>query len=75
MAVSCHFREHVIKPDKAIYTMLLERYNLVADECAFIDDTERNIVAANQLGIHGIIHNSYEETSEELKSLEYVNIP
>ena len=38
------FREHVIKPDKAIYTMLLERYNLVADECAFIDDTERNIV-------------------------------
>lgn len=63
------FREHVIKPDKAIYTMLLERYNLVADECAFIDDTERNIVAANQLGIHGIIHNSYEETSEELKKL------
>ncbi len=63
------FREHVIKPDATIYTMLLERYNLVADECAFIDDTERNITAANQLGIHGIVHNSYEETVSELKKL------
>ena len=32
--------EHVIKPDEKIYRLLLERYNLNAEECFFIDDRE-----------------------------------
>ena len=42
------------KPDKNIYELLLSRYNLSADECIFIDDTLKNVKAAESLGIHGI---------------------
>ncbi|MCH4284668.1 HAD-IA family hydrolase [Amedibacillus sp. NSJ-176] len=34
--------------------MLLKRYNLKAEECLFIDDNEKNIIAAKEMGIHGI---------------------
>ena len=53
--------EHQIKPYKAIYKTLLDRYGLKADECAFLDDNENNIKTANELGILGkkVEPNSY----------------
>jgi len=44
-----------LKPSSAIYITLLNRFNLEPDSCWFIDDQEENIVAAIELGIHGII--------------------
>lgn len=44
----------LIKPDAAIFEYLLTKFNLKATECAFLDDSMPNIVAANGLGIHGI---------------------
>lgn len=63
------YREHIIKPDYEIYERLLSRYNLKANECVFIDDTEKNIVAAKELGFEGIIYESYEDTIQKLKEL------
>ncbi len=40
----------VMKPDRKIYEMLLERTGLGAREMLFIDDGERNIAAARELG-------------------------
>ena len=42
------------KPDRAIYTHALEKYNLTADQAYFIDDQLPNIVAAQTLGITGL---------------------
>jgi len=39
------------KPDDNFYLELLKQNNLKAEECLFIDDLEKNIVAAKQLGI------------------------
>ncbi len=61
------YEEKLIKPDEAIYKLLLERYGLVAEECVFIDDTEKNIIAARQLGIHGVVFKSKEQVMDELK--------
>lgn len=47
--------EHVLKPDQRIYTRLLQKFDLMPDECFFIDDTEKNIVAAKKVGIQGHI--------------------
>jgi epoxide hydrolase-like predicted phosphatase len=44
------------KPDTHIYTLLLERYNLKAEECLFVDDTEVNVAAGKELGIGGIVY-------------------
>lgn len=58
-----------IKPEPAIYRILLDKYHLKADECIFIDDNPANIDTANQLGIHGILHHSMQETDKIIKSL------
>ena len=42
--------EKVMKPDRKIYEILLQRYGLKAEECLFIDDRKINLDAAEELG-------------------------
>ena len=46
--------EKTRKPFKEIYEIILQRYNLTADNCLFIDDNARNVAAAEALGIHAV---------------------
>lgn len=43
------------KPDKKIYEILSEKYNLVPEECLFIDDLEVNVKAAEAVGMRGLV--------------------
>ncbi len=46
--------EHrLMKPDPAIYDTLFETFDLDPEECFFVDDTEKNIRAAEKLGMRG----------------------
>lgn len=63
------YKDGVIKPDPAIYSLLLERYGLKPEECVFLDDKQPNLDAAAWFGIHTILFRSYEEAQEELKKL------
>lgn len=45
----------LVKPEAAIYTMLLEQYRLDAADCVFIDDMPVNVNAAIRLGMRGIV--------------------
>jgi len=47
--------EKLMKPEPAIYTLLLERFELTPSETVFIDDKPENIEAAKAQGIYGII--------------------
>lgn len=64
-------QEHIKKPDERIFKILLERYNLKAEECLFIDDddTNRSYETANGLGILGrrVIPNDYNDIKRELE--------
>lgn len=42
--------EGIIKPDPAIFELFLARYGLKAGDCLFMDDSAKNIAAANALG-------------------------
>lgn len=46
--------EKLVKPDPRIYRLLLERYGLAAENAVFVDDSARNVAAAEALGIRGI---------------------
>ena len=46
--------EKVTKPDPRIYQILCQRYSLDPKECVFVDDTLKNVQAAESLGIRGI---------------------
>ena len=49
------YQEHQIKPYISIYNTLLNRYKLIPNECIFIDDNEKNIETAINLGMAGKI--------------------
>lgn len=63
------YREKIIKPEAAIYELLLSRYSLKAEECVFLDDTMKNVTGAEAVGIHGICFESKEQAERELKKL------
>ena len=58
--------EKVIKPDLKIYHILLNRYQLIPEECVFFDDNINNVTAARNIGIHAIQFQSMEQAKESL---------
>ena len=46
--------EKLIKPDPKLYQVLLDRYDLKANESLFIDDNIHNIETAQKMGFHTI---------------------
>ncbi len=44
-----------VKPDPAIYRILMDTYGLKPEECFFIDDLAANVEAAKALGMDGFV--------------------
>ena len=61
--------EKMKKPAPEFYQLLLNRYNVKAEEALFIDDNLRNIKAAKELGINCIHFQLPELLRAELKNL------
>lgn len=62
-------KEKMIKPDIKIFTTALKRFNIKAEESIFIDDLKENILAAESLGIKGIVFDESADCWEKLKKL------
>ncbi len=58
--------EKMRKPAPEFYQLLLDRYQVKADEALFIDDNYRNILAAEKLGIHCVHFVGVEALRERL---------
>ncbi|MCX6718332.1 MAG: HAD family phosphatase [Candidatus Staskawiczbacteria bacterium] len=54
------------KPNKDIYLFALEKLNLKSEECIFIDDKERYLVPAKELGIKTILFENPEQTEKDV---------
>ena len=63
------YKDGVIKPDPAIYRLLLDRYGLKPEECVFLDDVPKNVDAAAAFGIATILFRNQEQAMEELRAL------
>ena len=61
--------EKVVKPDRKIYEIMLERYSLRPGECVFIDDNQDNVDMANVLGINAIRFDNIGNVNEHLETL------
>ena len=44
------------KPDQAIYRLAAERLGLPVEECVFVDDAERNVTAAREVGMAAVYY-------------------
>jgi len=57
------------KPEPEIYELCLTRLGLPAASCVFVDDLEINVVAARELGLHGVVFRDTAQTVAEIGSL------
>lgn len=58
--------ERLVKPDPVIFSRLLQRYNLKASNCVFIDDNAANISKAADLGFETILFTQPDALREAL---------
>lgn len=63
------YQEKIIKPMPEIYQLLIDRYQLVPQECVFMDDTVANLKGAEKFGIHTIHFINKEQAVAELRKL------
>jgi putative hydrolase of the HAD superfamily len=62
---------HLAKPDKRIYELLCEQYQLVPGECLFVDDRQDNVEAAIACGMQAIRFEQYEQSyGQVMRALE-----
>jgi putative hydrolase of the HAD superfamily len=57
------------KPEPEIYALTLERLGLPAAACVFVDDLERNVAAARDAGMEGIVFRDTAQAIAELGAL------
>ena len=62
--------EMMRKPNPDFYQILLDRYNVKAEEALFIDDNLRNVKAASIMGINSIHFVSPDQLEQELEQRE-----
>lgn len=58
----------LLKPQREIYQLLLDKYDLRAEECLFIDDSSLNVEGAYCVGMRGIVfHDDVPRLRRELR--------
>ena len=55
------------KPDPKFFELILTENNLDPKECLYFDDSEKNILSANTLGINGIVFKDNNSVKEAIK--------
>lgn len=59
----------VAKPNKEIYKIALKKLNLKPEETIYIDDMEKNVKIAKELGMKGIVFKDFNSFKEELEKI------
>ena len=61
--------EKIIKPDRAIYERICQKYNLKPEECLFADDRMENVEAAQRFEMQVICFEDAEQYERELRKI------
>ncbi len=62
-------KEHLKKPDPAIYDLLVRRYQINTESAVFIDDNQRNVDASNKFGLPAIRFENAVKLKADLEKL------
>ncbi|BAI73009.1 2-haloacid dehalogenase [Azospirillum sp. B510] len=62
-------QERLVKPDPAIYRLFVDRYDLEASDCYFIDDNPDNVEAAKSVGMSAHLFAGAEALRRDLLAL------
>lgn len=64
--VLCSEDAGIVKPDPAIFSMMLKRLEVTAEEAIFIDDRAYNVRGAEAIGMKGILYTDFESLESDL---------
>jgi 2-haloacid dehalogenase len=64
--------EGLIKPERAIYQCLFDRYGLAPDTCVFIDDSRVNVEGAVAAGMHGVHFQNAQQLEAALRGFGFL---
>jgi epoxide hydrolase-like predicted phosphatase len=67
--VMLSYQVGMVKPDPAMYQMIANRLGVLPADCVFVDDSERYVVAAADLGMQAIYHQDTPATIARIKEL------
>lgn len=57
------------KPDPRMFTLALERLRATPEEAVLVDDIDRYVRAAREMGMHGVVYQNMEQMKAELRSV------
>jgi len=63
------YEVRVTKPDPRIYQLAAERLGVVVEECILVDDVQRYVEGAEEVGMQAIRYRDFEQMEDELKKL------
>lgn len=59
----------ILKPNKRIYEITMEKLGFPAELCVFVDDQEKNLIPARELGMITILYRNLEQMIEDLRKI------
>lgn len=65
------FQHGIVKPDEAIYQLIVEKVGVKPEEILFLDDRLENIEGAERIGIHGLQFSTVEQLRKDLVAKGY----
>lgn len=68
-ATSYSFETGLMKPDPKAYEIILRRLNAIPEESLFIDDSKKNIAAAEAIGMKTVLFESTDQLENALSEL------
>lgn len=68
-AVTLSYEVKAMKPSEAIYRDMLRKLDVDAGACAYIDDIQENVDAAQRLGMHAMLYTSHAALLHDLGHL------
>lgn len=57
------------KPDPEIFHLAARRLGVAPHDCVFVDDLDRNVMVAQELGMAGVLHRRADETIPQVAEL------
>ena len=68
-AVTASFQVHFLKPAREIYSDMISKLGLLPQQCVYIDDIERYVDAAQDMGMHALHYRSSEGLRASLEQV------
>lgn len=62
------YESKIAKPDISIFREIVKKLNVKPEECIFIDDLDKNVLSAKQIGMKTILFTNFKNLKKELIS-------